>query len=102
MRAYWQSLNLPGAAQSAVNPNDGEMHYPDTFKLPNHATFSTDSGYYNPQTMPNTPSWSGGPIPGTNGQESWQLLKPDGTVVSQEGPTASQIKQILAPATPTY
>ncbi len=95
MRGYYQSLQLPGAQGSSVNANDGQMHYPDTFKLPNHQTFSTESGYYNPATMPNTPSWSGGPVPGLPGKESWSLISPDGTVVHQEGPTASQIQQQL-------
>jgi hypothetical protein len=85
MRGFYQSLALPSARGSAINPNDGQMHYPDTFKLPNHPTFSTDSGYYNPATMPQTPTWAGGPI-GDTGQESWMLRRPNGQVVEREAP----------------
>lgn len=85
MRGFYQSLSLPGAVNSGVNPNDGQMHYPDTFKLPNHPSFSTESGYYNPSTMPNTPTWQGGPISNTNAQ-SWTLRKPDGSIVIGEAP----------------
>lgn len=72
------------SAASAINPNDGMMHFPDTWKLPNHPSFSTDSRYYNPETMPNTPSWVGGDLP--NGYASWSLRQPDGTPVVQEAP----------------
>ena len=71
-------------AASAINPNDRQMHFPDTWKRPNHPSFSTESMYYNPATMPNTPSWVGGDLPG--GGASWALRRPDGAPVVQEAP----------------
>lgn len=85
MRGFYQSQSLPNQQNSDVNPNDGQMHFPDTFKLPNHKSFSTDSGYYNPSTMQNTPSWVGGQIGNTDAQ-SWALRRPDGTIVQGEAP----------------
>lgn len=85
MRGYFKAMSLPGMQSSGINANDGQMHYPDTFKLPNHETFSTDSGYYDPRTMPNTPTWEGGPI-GRTGGESWTLRRPNGRVVASEAP----------------
>lgn len=85
MRGFYQSLTLPGSRSSGVNPNDGQMHYPDTFKLPNHPTFSTESGYFDPNTMPNTPTWTGGQISNTPA-ESWTLRRPNGEIVAGEAP----------------
>ena len=42
MRGAWKA----GASQS------DEGHFPDTFKKPNHPTFSVESQYHNPKTMP--------------------------------------------------
>lgn len=94
MRGFYAGL-LRGdpAALSSVNPNDGQMHFPDKWKLPNHETFSTDSQYYNPATMPNTPTWQGGDLLGGNGAASWALRSPDGNIVAAEAPWyASGIK----------
>ena len=91
MRGFFKGIMTGDSrATSAINPNDGRMHFPDTWKLPNHPKFSTDSLYYNPKTMPNTPSWSGGEI-GTKqgkkaGAESWSLRRPSGDVVVYESP----------------
>lgn len=85
MRGFYKSQSLAGAKAAGLNANDGQMHYPDTFKLPNHATFSTDSGYYDPTTMPQTPTWEGGRI-GNTGAESWTLRRPNGAVVASEAP----------------
>lgn len=85
MRGYYNGLmGFDPAAISSVNPNDNQMHFPDKWKMPNHATFSTDSQYYNPQTMPNTPTWSGGNLP--NNGASWALRRPSGEVVAAEAP----------------
>lgn|ERR1700688_1154106 len=87
---YKESLNPLSGISSSINPNDGQMHYPDNFKLPNHPTFSTQSNYYNPETMPDTPTWQGGPIDTPQSQalgaESYTLTRPDGTIVSSEAP----------------
>ncbi len=64
-------------ASPAVNPNDGAMHYPDMFKLPNHETFSRDSRY----ASASTPQWFGGQLP--RGGESWSYVGPNGVQVSE-------------------
>lgn len=85
MRGFFNGLTaMDPAAASSVNPNDGRMHFPDKWKLPNHQTFSTDSQYYDARTMPGTPTWQGGAIPG--GGESWSLRRPNGSVVAAEAP----------------
>jgi len=85
MRGFYGGLmSLDPNARSAINPNDQQMHFPDTWKLPNHPTFSTESKYYNARTMPNKPSWNGGSIGG--GAESWVLRRPDGSISHAEAP----------------
>src|SRR5688500_8154489 len=44
MRGFYQGIQQQNPrAVSAVNPNDGRMHYPDRWKTPMHETFSADS-----------------------------------------------------------
>jgi hypothetical protein len=46
MRGFWRGLGQGDPrAVSAIDPNDGRMHYPDTWKTPLHQTFSADSQY---------------------------------------------------------
>lgn len=85
MRGFYQAMqNYDPRAMSSMNPNDQQMHFPDAWKMPNHPTFSTESKFYNPQTMPTTPTWQGGSI--GNGAESWMLRRPDGSAVAGEAP----------------
>lgn len=85
MRGFYNGLRAGDpAAASSINPNDQQMHFPDKWKLPNHATFSTDSQYYDPTKMKNTPTWQGGELPG--GGASWALRAPGGQVVAAEAP----------------
>jgi hypothetical protein len=46
MRGFWNALQSgdPRAA-SAINPNDQQLHYPDTWKTPMHQGFSNQSIY---------------------------------------------------------
>lgn len=81
---YGGLMNMDPRAASAINTNDQQMHFPDKWKLPNHPTFSTESQYYDPRTMPQTPTWSGGALP--NGGESWTLRRPNGGIVAAEAP----------------
>jgi hypothetical protein len=41
-------------ASSAVDPNDGRMHYPDFWKTPLHQTFSNESQW----APANAPAWN--------------------------------------------
>jgi len=78
MPGFFKAMSTgdPRAAYS-VNPNDGQMHYTDAFKLPNHETFSRDSRYANASA----PQWFGGGL--LSGGESWSNYGKDGLVVSE-------------------
>lgn len=55
MRGFFQGLrNGDPRAQSAVDPNDGRLHYPDFWKTPYHATFSNQSQF----ATPDAPHWT--------------------------------------------
>ena len=71
MRGFWRAAqqNNP-MAQTAINPNDNMMHYPDYWKTPLHRSFSNESQW----AGPNTPQWA---------NES-QLADPSGRVVYDE------------------
>jgi hypothetical protein len=71
MRGFYRALMSgdPRAA-NAVNPNDGMMHYPDTWKTPYHETFSKESQW----ALPTGPSW--------NDQD--QLISQGGRIIYDE------------------
>lgn len=71
MRGFWSALQggHPKAV-SAVNQNDGQMHYPDYWKTPYHESFSGDSQW----AGPNAPKWN----------DKDQLVAPDGKVIYDE------------------
>lgn len=82
MRGFWQALQQGNPiAQSAVDPNDQRLHYPDYWKTPYAATFSSESQWANPQTAPR---WNG---------DLYQL--PDGTVLWND-----QAQQWVGPNAP--
>lgn len=68
MRGFYRALMSgdPRAA-NAVDPNDGRMHYPDTWKTPYHETFSKESQW----ALPTAPSWA----------PDDKLIAPNGRVV---------------------
>jgi hypothetical protein len=68
MRGFYRGL-LSGdpRAQSAIDPNDARMHYPDYWKTPYHETFSNESQW----ATPNAPAWN----------EQDQLVSPGGRIV---------------------
>lgn len=71
MRGFWRALQQQNPrAQSAVNPNDNQMHYPDYWKTPLHKTFSADS------------QWAGPVAPRWNDQD--QLIAPSGRILFDE------------------
>jgi len=91
MRGFFEGLLRGDShAMQGINPNDKQMHFSDFWKLPNHPSFSTESRYYDPKTMPQTPSWQGGEIDTPQaralGAESWTLRRPNGQIVVQEAP----------------
>jgi len=68
MRGFWQGLrNQNPLAQSAVDPNDARMHYPDYWKTPYHQTFSNES------------QWATDMAPRWNTQD--QLTAPSGRIL---------------------
>jgi hypothetical protein len=71
MRGFYQGLQQQSPrAQSAVNQNDGQMHYPDYWKTPYHQTFSGES------------QWAGPMAPRWNPQD--QLVAPSGRILFDE------------------
>jgi hypothetical protein len=68
MRGFYKALSEgdPRAA-NAVDPNDSQMHYPDTWKTPYHETFSKESQW----ALPSAPGWT----------DDDKLLAPNGRVV---------------------
>lgn len=64
-----------GARKAGLAGDGPKGHWPDTYKLPNHITFSTDSKYSNPKTP-------GGTWREVNGK--WHY-KPSTYVISQHG-----------------
>jgi len=70
MRGYYLAMQK-GAAGSAVNPVDKQLHYPDTFKTPYHESFSRES------------QWAKEGAPGWQGQ---RLILPNGEVVFETKP----------------
>ena len=73
MRGFWQGLQQQNPmAQSAVNPIDNRIHYPDYWKTPLHQTFSNES------------QWGGiGAPQWINGS---RLASPSGRIVFDEAP----------------
>lgn len=70
MRGYWRDVVVPGGGATQVNPNDGRLHYPDTYKTPYHRSFSAESQYATPEA----PRWI----------EGDRLQRPDGKIVFDE------------------
>jgi hypothetical protein len=57
---YLAGLLGDPSAQSGVNASDGQMHYTDTYKLPNHQSFSNESKY---SKAKDDPYWKENPAP---------------------------------------
>lgn len=70
MRGYWRDIAAQGGNQTAVNPNDHQMHFPDTYKTQYHRSFSAESRNATSQA----PRW--------NARD--QLVRPDGKVTFDE------------------
>mgnify|MGYP001593740306 FL=1 len=71
MRGFYQGLQQGNPrAQSAINPNDSQMHFPDFWKTPLHQTFSNESQW----APPTAPQWT----------PNDQLAQPDGRVMFDE------------------
>jgi hypothetical protein len=71
MRGFWQAGRQGNPqASTALNPNDGQMHYPDYWKTPLHQSFSNESQW----APANAPQWV----------NDSQLASPNGRVVYDE------------------
>jgi hypothetical protein len=69
MRGFWLALQRGDPrATTAVDLNDKQLHYPDIWKTPYHASFSQDSQY----AGPTAPQWN----------ERDQLVSPGGRILS--------------------
>lgn len=71
MRGFYQALQQGHPlAQTAINPNDNRLHFPDYWKTPLHQSFSNESQY----APPGAPQWINGS----------QLASPSGRFVFDE------------------
>jgi hypothetical protein len=71
MRGFWGALQQQNPkAQTAINQNDGRLHFPDYWKTPLHQTFSRESQW----AAPNGSQWI----------NKSQLANPSGRVVFDE------------------
>jgi hypothetical protein len=83
MRGFYQGLQQQNPrAQSAIDPNDSQMHYPDYWKTPIHQTFSNESQW----APANAPSWT----------DDDKLVQPNGRVVFDDRNKPSDAEQLLA------
>lgn len=82
MRGFYQGLQQQNPrAVSAVNQNDGRMHFPDFWKTPSHATFSNES------------QWAPASAPAWNDQD--QLVSQGGRIIADERAKKDAIVQLL-------
>lgn len=72
MRGYWRDIAASGGTQTQVNPNDHQLHFPDTYKTPYHRSFSAESR----NAAPGAPNWI----------NDHQLALPSGKVIFDERP----------------
>ena len=56
MRGYWKDVASKGQNETAINPVDQQLHFPDTYKTPYHESFSAESKY---ATADNPFKWQG-------------------------------------------
>lgn len=55
MRGFYQALQQGDPrAMTAINANDKQLHFPDTWKTPEHKTFSNESQW----APPDAPQWT--------------------------------------------
>ncbi len=52
MRGYYKDVVLKGKDKRTRNENDGQLHFPDTYKTPYHETFSNESKYADKEKAP--------------------------------------------------
>jgi hypothetical protein len=89
LRGYWKSQK--GKRPTSVNPNDNQIHFPDTFKTPYHESFSNESQY----ATADAPKWN----------DKDQLIDKNGKVVYDERaknagpPTEEELLQEVAKRT---
>jgi len=82
MRGFYQGLQQQNPkAQSAINPNDSQIHFPDFWKTPLHQTFSNESQW----APANAPAWN----------EQDQLVSQGGRIVVDERAKKDAIAKLL-------
>jgi hypothetical protein len=97
MRGFWQALQQGNPmAKSAVDPNDGQIHYPDYWKTPYDLTFSNESKFANPKTAP---SWNNNnELVLPNGQIVWNDSLPSMRQLIRSVPTLAELQVKLNPS----
>jgi hypothetical protein len=81
------------------NPNmkpSANLHFPDTYKLPNHPTFSNESIYFNPQTKDSAGYWQQ-----TDSSYNYIPYNPQlkDTVIEKKMPNGGRVKNKYQPGT---
>jgi hypothetical protein len=85
MRGFFKGLQQQNPkAMSAVDPNDGRLHFPDFWKTPIHETFSNESQW----APASAPAW----------QPDDKLVGPGGRVVFDDRNQAPQFADLLKAA----
>ncbi len=65
MRGYWRALQAKDPrTQTAVNAFDNQLHFPDVWKTPYHASFSNESIY----ARKDAPKWVGDKLTDNKGR----------------------------------
>jgi hypothetical protein len=85
MQGFYKEAQANPNMTSSINEGDGQLHYPDTYKFPTHPSFSTESKYYNRETMPETPSWVNRKTRET-GTGIWDLTYPNAEIKKTDAP----------------
>jgi hypothetical protein len=75
MRGYFLDTVMGKAAPTEINVADNQTHYPDTYKLPNHPSFSNESIYAKPNESRH---WVENPAPYKEG--TWALQDKGGNI----------------------
>lgn len=81
--------DLRGAYDSGAKPDMERGHFPDTYKLPNHPTFSTGSKY-------STPKQTGGEWSQANGKDTYE----PSTWMEKDLPRMAQLAQYMKQVEP--
>lgn len=77
MPGFFKNMQSGGDnSQPVINVNDGQLHFTDKFKTPEHETFSNESQY----STPDAPHWEGSSLRSPKGNLTGMEL-PNGNII---------------------